>query len=119
MSTLTRAPSRPSFLARAARFSVAHRRAVLLGWVVVVVGVLFVSSTVGTRYASNFSLPGTDSQRAVDLLKRDFPAQAGDSDQIVLHARTGQVTDPAVRARVRPMLARVSHMPHVTGVVSP
>jgi RND superfamily putative drug exporter len=74
-------------MARVARFSVAHRRAVLLGWIAVVVVALFVTSSVGARYASNFSLPGTESQRATDLLKRDFPAEAGDTDQIVLHAR--------------------------------
>jgi putative drug exporter of the RND superfamily len=119
MSTTTSTPSRPSLLARVARFAVAHRRAVLIGWVVVVVAAIFVSSTVGTRYASNFSLPGTESQRATDLLTRDFPAQAGDTDQIVLKARTGRVTDPSVRARVTPMLARVAKLPHVTGVVSP
>ena len=106
-------------IARLTRFCVDHRRAVVLSWVVVVVAALGVSSAVGTRYATNFSLPGTESQRATDLLKRDFPAQAGDTDQIVFAARHGKVTDPAVRARIAPMLARVAHMPHVTGVVSP
>ena len=106
-------------LARVARFCVDHRRLVLIGWVVVVIGALAISSAVGTRYATNFSLPGTESQRTTDLLKRDFPAQAGDTDQIVLAAKQGKVTDPAVRARIAPMLAQVERLPHVTGVVSP
>src|SRR5664280_1008799 len=71
------------------------------------------------RDSNNFSLPGTESQRAADLLKREFPAQAGDSDQIVLAARHGAVTDAAVRSRVAPMLAAVARLPHVTGVSSP
>src|SRR5689334_6463650 len=108
-----------SLIARVSRFCVAHRRAVILGWVAVVVAALALSSAVGTRYATNFSLPGTESQRAADLLERDFPAQAGDSDQIVFAARHGKVTDPAVRARITPMLAHVARMPHVTGVASP
>ena len=106
-------------LARVARFCVDHRRLVLIGWVVVVIGALAISSAVGTRYATNFSLPGTESQRTTDLLKRDFPAQAGDTDQIVFAAKQGKVTDPAVRARIAPMLAQVERLPHVTGVVSP
>ena len=77
------------------------------------------SSAVGTNYSNSFSLKGTDSQRAVDLLKRDFPAQSGDSDQIVFHARSGSVTEAAVRARVAPMLAQIARLPHVSGVVSP
>jgi putative drug exporter of the RND superfamily len=119
MTTTAPTPTRPALMARMAAFFIAHRRAVLIGWILVVVGVSFVSSSVGTRYASNFSLPGTDSQRTVDLLKKNFPAQAGDSDQIVFAAKSGSVTAPAVRARITPMLARVANLPHVTGVVSP
>jgi RND superfamily putative drug exporter len=102
-----------------ARFSISHRRSVLLGWVGVLVAAIVLSGAVGTRYASNFSLPGTDSQRATDLLQRDFPSQAGDVDQIVLHTPHAHVADAAVRARVAPMLTRVARLPHVTGVESP
>ncbi|MEN3285251.1 MAG: putative drug exporter of the superfamily [Solirubrobacteraceae bacterium] len=108
-----------SFLARAARWATQHRRTVVLGWVAVLVIATGVSSAVGTNYTTNFSLGGTESQRATDLLKRDFPAQAGDEDAIVLHARQGKVTDAAVRDRVEPVLARVAKLPHVTGVRSP
>ena len=106
-------------LARLARLSIAHRRAVILTWVALLVGAGIVVSSVGTRYATDFSLPGSESQRALDMLKRDFPAQAGDSDQIVLHARAGKVTDAAVRSSVAPMLAKVAKLPHVTSVTSP
>ena len=62
----------------------------MIGWIVLLIGSLGASGAIGTRFATNFSLPGTESQRAADLLKRDFPAQAGDSDQIVLAARQGR-----------------------------
>jgi RND superfamily putative drug exporter len=91
----------------------------VIGWLLLLIGALGVSGAVGTEYANNFSLPGTEAQRAADLLKRDFPAQAGDSDQIVLSVRRGVVTDAAIRSRVAPMLAVVARLPHVTGVVSP
>jgi putative drug exporter of the RND superfamily len=96
-----------------------HRRAVLIGWLVLIIGALGLSSALGSKYANNFSLPGTESQRAADLLARDFPAQAGDSDQIVLGAREGTVTEAAVRSRVAPMLSAVAKLPHVTSVTSP
>jgi len=108
-----------SALARAARWATQHRRTVVLGWIAVLVISMGVSSAVGTNYTTNFSLGGTESQRATDLLKRDFPAQAGDEDAIVLHARKGKVTDAAVRDRVEPVLAKVAKLPHVTGVHSP
>ncbi|MDX6473184.1 MAG: putative drug exporter of the superfamily [Gaiellaceae bacterium] len=101
------------------RWTIAHRRIVVVAWIVLAIGVLAVSQTVGNRTANNFSLPNTDSQRAVDLLQSRFPAQAGDADQIVFHARTGTLTDASARAAIAPMLVRISHLPHVAGVVSP
>src|SRR4051812_47566428 len=102
-----------------ARWTMAHRRVVLLAWVGVVIGISVVASSVGTKAASDFTLPGTGSQRAVDLLKGRFPAQAGDAEQIVFRARSGKLTDASRRAAVGATLARVSRLPHVTGVVSP
>jgi putative drug exporter of the RND superfamily len=102
-----------------ARWTTAHRRFVVLAWIVAAVGVLAVSSSVGQRNANNFTLPGTGSQHAVDLLATRFPAQAGDADQIVFHARLGTLADPNDRAAIETMLVRVARLPHVTRVVSP
>ena len=77
-----------------------------------------VSSAVGPRTATDFALGGTESQRAQDVLERDFPSQAGDADQVVFHARRGHVTDPAVRARIAPVLAKIARLPHVATVRS-
>jgi putative drug exporter of the RND superfamily len=104
---------------RMTRWTMAHRRLVAIGWVVLAVVILAISSSVGTRKANNFSLPNTDSQRAVDLLTSRFPAQAGDSDQIVFHARTGKLADPTLRGSVTAVIAQISRLPHVTAVVSP
>jgi RND superfamily putative drug exporter len=97
----------------------AHRRIVLVAWIVAAVGVFALASSVGKKTASSFTLPGTDSQRAVALLKSRFPAQAGDADQVVFHALTGKITDASARASIDSTLARISHLPHVTAVVSP
>jgi RND superfamily putative drug exporter len=104
---------------RLTRWIIAHRRLVAIGWVAVAVGVLAVSSSVGTRKSNNFSLPNTGSQRATDLLTSRFPAQAGDADQIVFHARAGKLSDPAIHSTVSAAIARVTELPHMTGVVSP
>src|SRR5207253_11105334 len=101
------------------RWTAAHRRLVVLAWIVLAAGVLGASQTVGSRTANNLSLPNTDSQRAVDLLQSRFPAQAGDADQIVFRTRTGTLTDASARAVIAPMLVRVARLPHVAGVVSP
>ena len=102
-----------------ARWTMTHRRFVVIVWIVAAVRVFAVSSSVGKKTASDFTLPGTGSQHAVDLLKTRFPAQAGDADQIVFHARTGALTNSADRARIAATLAQVRDLPHVTSVVSP
>ena len=102
-----------------ARWSTTHRKYVLLGWVVLLLGVNLLAHSAGTKYSNNFTLPHSDAQRASDLLKRSFPAQAGDRDTIVFAVRSGTVLDPAVRARVGATLGTVAKLPHVASVISP
>ena len=102
-----------------ARWCIAHRRRVVVGWVAIAVLTTVVSHAVGPNYVTVFSLPGTDSQKALDLLKQEFPAQSGDADTIVFHTSKGTVDSPAVRAAITPLLTHVAAFPHVAGVVSP
>ncbi|MBV9683409.1 MAG: MMPL family transporter, partial [Solirubrobacterales bacterium] len=102
-----------------ARWTMTHRRFVVIAWIVAAVGIFAVSGAVGKKTASDFTLPGTGSQHAVDLLKSRFPAQAGDADQIVFQARNGRLTGNAYRATIVTTLARVRDLPHVTSVDSP
>ena len=82
-----------------ARWSVAHRRRVMIGWVAIAVLTTVVAGSVGRDYATNFTLPGTESQRATDQLAREFKAQSGDADTIVFHVSHGTIDAPAVRRR--------------------
>src|SRR3982074_180301 len=93
------------------RWTMKHRRIVVLAWIAAVIGVSAIASSVGTKTASDFTLPGTGSQHAVDLLKGHFPAQSGDADQIVFRARTGKLTGASDRSTISATLARVSHLP--------
>jgi RND superfamily putative drug exporter len=103
-----------------AAWSMKHRRTVVAVWLVALVGSGGgLSGGLGNHFVNDFSLPGTGSQHATDLLQSRFPAQAGDTDQIVFHARIGSLDDPPVKARIEAMLAKVSRLQHVTGVSSP
>jgi RND superfamily putative drug exporter len=103
-----------------ASWSFRHRRIVLGGWILAFVLISALSATIGTAYSNDFTLPDTESARAINLLRSVAPAQAGDTDQIVFATRDGaKVTDPALRAKLEPMLATVAKLPHVTSVASP
>ncbi len=96
-----------------------HRITVTLIWVGVLVALFGITSAVGTKYSDSFSLPGTESSKALDLLMKTFPKQAGDTDQIVWHTTTGTVNDVAVKSRITSMLATVAKSKSVAGVTSP
>jgi RND superfamily putative drug exporter len=101
------------------RWCIVHRRLVVSGWVVLAVLTTVVAGAAGRNYATDFSLPGTESQHALDLLKQDFPAQSGDVDTVVFHSAQGTVDSPAVRSAMTRVLAQVSKDPHVVSVISP
>lgn len=106
-------------MASLARWCFRNRRIVILLWVVAFVGFLGAARQAGSVTTNNFRLPNTDSQAGNNLLKATFPAQSGDTEQIVLAVRSGKVTDPAIVARVDAMLVKVRALPHVRAVSTP
>ena len=97
-----------------------HRRAVVIGWVALVLGLLGVSQLVGTRYQFSTDMPGLESTRAAEILTESFPQAKGDTLTVVWRAPDGAtVTDPAVAAEVTRILTEIAGMPHVASVVSP
>jgi len=104
---------------RLTRWCLAHRRSVAIAWVAVAIITTVLAQAVGRHYANNFTLPGTEAQRALDLLQSDFKAQSGDVDTIVFHTSQSTVDSAAVRGAITPLLASVQKMAHVVTVVSP
>jgi RND superfamily putative drug exporter len=102
-----------------AGWCIVHRRRVIVGWVAVAVLVTAGAQFVGPSYLIEFSLPGTGSQRASDLLTREFKAQSGDVDAVVFHVSKGTIDSPVARTAIAPLLARVGALQHVAGVISP
>ena len=102
-----------------AGWSVRHRRLVVAGWLVALIGLVAVSQSVGSNYKDSLSLKGTQSFQAQTLLNRVAPKASGDREQIVVAVRKGKLTDPAVRRQVEAMLAKVSALPYVASVATP
>jgi putative drug exporter of the RND superfamily len=106
-------------LANFARSCFVRRRAVLAVWLIALIGFFAIGRLTGSAYTNSDSLPGTDSAKALRVLTSDFPAEAGDSDQIVVQARQGTLRSPAAETAVTSMLARVARLPDVRSVTSP
>ena len=102
-----------------ARWCFRHRIVVIAAWVVVLTGLGALGQAVKSNYDNSFSLPGTGSAMAQQLLAKAVPAQAGDSDTIVWQVSRGTVRDRAVVTRMTGVLSRIATMPEVAAVTSP
>ena len=102
-----------------ARWCFRHRFVVIATWVIALVGLAALSQAVKSTYNNSFSLPGTGSTTAQQLLAKAVPAQAGDSDTIVWQVSQGTVRDVSVTARMSGVLKQISGLPEVTAVASP
>src|SRR3954470_12919873 len=96
--------SAPSRFVRLARLCNRHRWRTFGVWLLALVAIQVIASSVGAKEISSFRLPDTESQLAYDLLAQQFPAANGDTDQIVYRARAGTLRDPALRARIEASL---------------
>lgn len=105
-------------LERLARWCYRHRWRTVILWVVALVGSISLMNVAGGDYTSDFSLPGSESQEAFDLLQEKFPARSGDVASIVFKADVG-VTDPGVREAMEGVFSRIERLPHVASVTSP
>ncbi|MET7339194.1 MMPL family transporter [Nonomuraea sp. NPDC005650] len=113
-----------TYLYRLGRLAFRRRRLVLLLWLILLGAIGFASSTAPALPPENGSMPGIESQAALDLVQQRFPGQAGSIDKasarVVFVASAGrQVTDPGNRAAIEALVGRVSRGPQVAAAVSP
>jgi RND superfamily putative drug exporter len=101
------------------RWCFRHRLAVVAVWVVMLAALALAGKAVGSGYTNGFTLPGSESSTAQNLLsKSGLQGQAGD-DTIVIHSDAGPVTAPQTRSQVNAVIAKVTKLPLITSVRSP
>ena len=106
-------------LKRLARLCYRRRWRVLAAWIAFLVVVSVVSSAAGGVFRNEFSLSGSESKQAQQLLKdRGFSSRAGFSGQVVFEAGKG-VDDPQVRQTMDELFARIDRTVSRVQVVSP
>ncbi|MGC0373008.1 MMPL family transporter [Streptomyces sp. SAI-229] len=111
-----------TFLYRLGRLVFRRRRIVLMLWIAVLaaVGIGAMSSTGSTT--DSFTLPGTQSQKAIDLLGEEFPqaSASGATARVVLEAPEGQKLDSdANKSEIESLLAELRTAPQVASVSDP
>src|SRR3954453_246604 len=100
-----------------ARWCFRNKFVVLAIWVVALFAIGGLSASAGSGYTDSFSLPGTESTTALNLLKDNFNTESNDTNQGVFAA--DDVPDPATKARIEKTLNTIATGPHVERVDSP
>ncbi|SDF60065.1 putative drug exporter of the RND superfamily, partial [Blastococcus fimeti] len=109
-----------TLLARVGSAAFRHRRLVATAWGLLLAVVVTLLVTVGGAFDDEFTIPGSESQEALDRLDELSPEAAGAGAQVVFVAPEGQtVLDPAFTAAIEQTLAEASDVPQVGSVVSP
>src|SRR4051794_6020526 len=98
-------------LGRLAASAAGHWKRSLASVAAVLVAIGAASAIGGGAFVDSFSTPGTESQKALDLLTQRFPAQSGDTATLVF-AGKGLKGNAAIEQTTR----AIERQPHVTGV---
>ena len=109
-----------SYLYGLGRAAYRRRLAVLLAWLGALVLLGGLAVVVSGEFDEEFSLPGTESQVALDSLGRTFPQASGTTATLVVVTPEGtSVRSPAARRAIEASVERLDAVPQVDDATSP
>ncbi len=84
-------------------------------WLLAAAGAVFLAVSLDGQTNDDFTIPGTQSQQALDLLESDFPQMAGATATVVFNAPQG-LDDPTVQSAIQSSIGALGRLPHVDSV---
>jgi RND superfamily putative drug exporter len=108
-----------ALLAAIARALSAHWKRGLAGLVLTIVVIGAIAGAGGGASQGDFNIPGTESQKALDLLEAKLPSSAGVTSQIVFTTKDGTLRDPSKKAAIDDSLGAVKKLKDVIGASNP
>lgn len=107
-----------STLDRWGRFAYRKRWYVLAVWLIAGTALGLTARTISEGTINTLTLPGAESQLAVDELKSSFPERSGDYADVVFSA-PGGIDEPATKAAIETLAEEAAAIPGVVAVSSP
>ncbi|MCX4675962.1 MMPL family transporter [Streptomyces sp. NBC_01433] len=111
------ADRRTGVLRRTGAWCARHFVIVLVLWLAALAGLQVLQHAYGGDYSDDFSLPGTQSQDGLDVLRAHAPTAGGYSSQVVLH--DGSTALSEVSGQVSTAVADLQKLPDVLSVQNP
>ena len=108
------------YLYRLARFAFRRRRLILGVWLLAAIAAIAIGQASGGKTNDTFSIPGTESQNAANVLTARLPAFSGGQSTIVFATHGGaKITDPADKAAIDAAMTRLKAIAQVASVTTP
>ncbi len=111
-------PRHSGALARLARACASHPKRTIGIWIVVFVLMFLAARMFGGNLVNDFTIPGSETQSANDLMQQRFPERAGDAAQIVF-STDGTLRDSSAQADFAAAEAAATKVPGVVSVGDP
>ena len=109
-----------TLLYRLGRASFRRRKLVVVLWLVLLAALGGSALAFKGATSSDFTMPGTESQRAIDALRHEFPEASGATGTIVVAApQGGTLADPQLRTAVQGLAKEAATLPGAVGAVDP
>ena len=86
---------------------------------VVLVAIGVGAGAAGGSFVDDFKTPGTESQTAIDVLQKRFPAASGDTANVVFAVDSGTLRAPERKAAIERTIREIRTQPHVTSAPDP
>ena len=94
-------------LSSLSRFCVRHKRTVVFViWIPLAIAMVFASSSIGTEFNTEMSMPSSESRQAESVLAGANPNQGGESSQLVFRTMSS-IDEPEVQKTISNAIAAV------------
>jgi putative drug exporter of the RND superfamily len=108
-----------AFLDRLGRTAARRHRRFIAAWVLGAIAIAALAIASGGNTFDNFTIPGTQSQSAIDLLESRFAEQSGAAATVVFHAPSGTLAAGTAAAAIRESLSNMKALPQAPQVTGP
>ena len=108
-----------TLLGTVAAWAAGHWKRSLAIVAVVLVALGVAAGAAGGSFVDDFRTPGTESQRAMDVLDKRFPAASGDTANVVFAVESGTLKESDRRRAIERTVQEIGAQPHVTAAPSP
>jgi RND superfamily putative drug exporter len=106
-------------LGNMAAWAASHWKRSLAIVAVALVALGLAAGAAGGSFVDDFRTPGTESQAAMDVLDKRFPAASGDTANVVFAVESGTLRRSERRAAIERTVEEIRAQPHVTGAPNP